>query len=136
MLATGRNGSMAWGLVGVSLLAFAASTACSGDKTSDGSTIGNSTPSGGMVGSGGATTSGGATVATGGPIASGGALQLIPVGGTTGDETPIGHSGTGVGGGCAATFVQAKVKTLAMFIMLDQSKSMDQIVDMKDDRSG
>ncbi|HYP98171.1 MAG TPA: vWA domain-containing protein [Polyangiaceae bacterium] len=40
-----------------------------------------------------------------------------------------GSSGSGVGGGCAAAFVKAESQTLAMFIMLDQSKSMDNIVD-------
>ena len=36
---------------------------------------------------------------------------------------------SGSGGACAATFVKAESQTLAMFIMLDQSRSMDNIVD-------
>jgi len=55
-----------------------------------------------------------------------GGLQL----GVQGGSTSEGSGGsTGIGGGCAATFAEAKGQQLAMFIMLDQSRSMDEIVD-------
>jgi hypothetical protein len=122
MAAIGRNGWTASTLASLALLALGAHTACSGQATDPGSTIENTNKATG----GAATSSAGMSPATGGvPLGSGG-LDLVPTAGTTSEAT----SGSGgMGGGCAATFVQAKAKTLAMFIMLDQSGSMREQVD-------
>jgi hypothetical protein len=88
---------------------------------------------GGVGGPGAPPSAGGAAAAIAGApaVANGGqgamrGLDLGVPGGSTGDKS--GGSG-GVGGGCAATFVEAKGQQLAMFIMLDQSNSMDDVVD-------
>jgi hypothetical protein len=127
----GRSGWMASWLVSVSLFSLAVPTACLQNKEGEGSTIGGPSPvttSGGTASAGTATNTGAVPAATGGSTGASGPLDLVDAAGT-GGSAASGQAGNGVGGGCAATFVQAKVKTLAMFLMLDQSKSMDNVVD-------
>jgi hypothetical protein len=122
-------GRTSW-IVSVSLLSLAAvPSACLQNKEGDGSIIGGPSPittSGGAA-SGGSTTNGAAPTIGGSSNGPTGPLEL---GGSTSNGSASAESGSGgVGGGCAATFVQAKVKTLAMFLMLDQSRSMQNVVD-------
>jgi hypothetical protein len=116
----------ALGFAGLLLLVLAgATTACGGLNSTPGATV-VADSKGGVAGTG----AGGAPAAVaGGPSGVGGSLELTPIGDGPEPDRSSQAGGGGVGGGCAATFVQAKVKTLAMFIMLDQSKSMDQVVD-------
>jgi len=129
MLTNGRKRkSISLGVVGVCLLALSSTTACGQAKPSDGSGIlpasaGIGSASGGAAASASGGSNGGTT---GDPYhGQAGAPQLnLDMGGASAD---FGQSGAG--GGCAATFVKAKSQALAMFIMLDQSKSMDNVVD-------
>lgn len=111
-------------LVSVWLLALAGPTACSGIKDdANGSTTEGSITA--ATNAGGAAAAGSAPVLTMAGMTAGPGLDLGGTGGSAGAPATQGGSG----GACAASYVQAKVKTLAMFVMLDQSKSMDQVVD-------
>jgi hypothetical protein len=113
---------MTSGLVGASLLVLAGAVACGDGKAAPGSMIAEQPTMFGGQAAGGSPS----MAMAGSHVSSGGALDLIPTAGTPNDST---SGQAGVGGGCAATFVQAKLKTLAMFVMLDQSGSMREIVD-------
>lgn len=124
MAAFGRQVWTASKLVSLSLLALAAASACGGNKADEnGSTIPITNTAATGAGGGAATSAGSSSTPGGTP----GTGPDLVTGGTPAATT--GGQG-GVGGGCAATFVQAKPKTLAMFIMLDQSLSMNEIVNM------
>ncbi len=112
-------------LVSVWLLALAGPTACgSTNDNGNGSTTNGSVTA--ATNAGGAAAGTGPVVTTGGLPPGPGGLELGGMSGSGGAPTT---SQGGVGGGCAASYVQAKVKTLAMFVMLDQSLSMNGIVD-------
>jgi hypothetical protein len=114
-------------LVGVCLLALSSAAACGQAKQDDGSRLPVAT-------AGAPAASGGAAASASGGASNGGTTQYTSHGGQPqlsvddgGSSATTGSSG--VGGGCAATFVKAESQTLAMFIMLDQSMSMSQVVD-------
>src|SRR5207253_3665360 len=123
--------SISSGVVGICLLALSSAAACGQAQSSNGSGVSGAAPST-AAGSGGAAASAGGATANGGTTTDqhsgqAGAVQLNVDSG--GASQMSGSSDSNVGGGCAATIVKAETQTLAMFIMLDQSKSMDQIVD-------
>jgi len=122
MLLTGpKHRSISHGAIAALLLALS-SAACGEAKPGNGSnvSIAGAAPAAGGASSGGAGGTPGAQ-----PNGQAGFPQLNV---NTGGAMP-GTGGSGVGGGCAATFVKAESQTLAMFIMLDQSRSMENIVD-------
>ncbi|HET7541099.1 MAG TPA: hypothetical protein VFK05_14575 [Polyangiaceae bacterium] len=124
MLRTGwKHRSISSGAVAICLFALS-NAACGQAQSSEGSHF--SAAGRGIPSAGAASTSAG----------SGGTTSVQPVGlggfpdlNVNNGGAMEGSSGSGTGGGCAATFVKAESQTLAMFIMLDQSKSMDNIVD-------
>jgi len=118
-----QRGFRSGALTGAWLATLLGAAACGGMPSSNGSISAAGPPA--STG-GAATTAGGMPgTAVSGQGQGGGSLELGLQGGLA--ETSGGS--TGVGGGCAATFVEAKGQQLAMFIMLDQSRSMDDVVD-------
>jgi len=129
MLENGRKHGSIPSVVGVCLLALSSAAGCGQAQSSRGSGVSD-------AGAATVTAAGGAAASASGGVSNAGAPaeQYVSHGGapplnldTAG--APSGNGSSGTGGSCAATFVKAESQTLAMFIMLDQSQSMNNVVD-------